>query len=272
MVALKKEAPFSKAARLLTRTKSEGLGFHDQMIAVASILREGGFHPEKAIDMMHQAATEVTRRKPRLGEIERVVGWVYQNANVGGYSKMRSSGRNVKRDQAIINEWSSRGDIRSLISKSDKVPEHPEEILSQLFQQDALLHISPDIFHDQIKTCSEWIDSGLNGMQYLCPCIFKATEKGRLKENVDRRRYIVFETDERPGDWDGQAGLIEDIVKANDATDASFELFTTGTSAGTDSLAFGGIITDMEITSTVGELVIVTCSFVSSGTITSNLQ
>ena len=38
------------------------------------------------------------------------------------------------------------------------------------------------------------------------------------------------------------------------------------------ALAFGGIITDMEITSTVGELVIVSCNFVTSGTITSNLQ
>ena len=73
-------------------------------------------------------------------------------------------------------------------------------------------------------------------------------------------------------DATGQAGFIEDVVKVNDATDASFELFTTGTSAGTDSVAFGGIITDMEITSTVGELVIVSCSFQTSGTITSNLQ
>jgi|TARA_B100000085_G_C18123074_1_gene342002 hypothetical protein len=73
-------------------------------------------------------------------------------------------------------------------------------------------------------------------------------------------------------DATGQAGLIEDVVKTNDATDASFELFTTGTSTGTDSVAFGGIITDMEITSTVGELVVVTCNFVTSGTITSNLQ
>ena len=73
-------------------------------------------------------------------------------------------------------------------------------------------------------------------------------------------------------DATGQAGLIEDVVKTNDATDASFELFTTGTSTGTDSVAFGGIITDMEITSTVGELVVVTCSFVTSGTITSNLE
>ena len=73
-------------------------------------------------------------------------------------------------------------------------------------------------------------------------------------------------------DATGQAGFIEDVVKVNDATDASFELFTTGTSTGTDSVAFGGIITDMEITSTVGELVIVSCSFQTSGTITSNLQ
>jgi len=73
-------------------------------------------------------------------------------------------------------------------------------------------------------------------------------------------------------DATGQAGLIEDVVKTNDATDASFELFTTGSTTGTDSVAFGGIITDMEITSTVGELVVVSCNFVTSGTITSNLE
>jgi hypothetical protein len=54
--------------------------------------------------------------------------------------------------------------------------------------------------------------------------------------------------------------------------DATFELFTTGTTSGSDGVSFAGIITDMEITSTVGELVIVTCNFVTSGTITSNLE
>ena len=73
-------------------------------------------------------------------------------------------------------------------------------------------------------------------------------------------------------DATGQAAFLEDVVTTNDPADATFELFTTGTSAGTDSVSFAGIITDMEITSTVGELVIVTCSFVTSGTITSNLQ
>ena len=73
-------------------------------------------------------------------------------------------------------------------------------------------------------------------------------------------------------DATGQAGFIEDVVTVNDPADATFELFTTGTTPGTDSVSFAGIITDMEITSTVGELVIVSCSFITSGTITSNLE
>ena len=73
-------------------------------------------------------------------------------------------------------------------------------------------------------------------------------------------------------DATGQASLIEDIIKTGDTADASFELFTTGSSTGTDSVAFGGIITDMEITSTVGELVVATCNFITSSTITSNLE
>ena len=73
-------------------------------------------------------------------------------------------------------------------------------------------------------------------------------------------------------DATGQAGLIEDIIKANDAADASFELFTTGTTSGTDSVAFGGIITSMDIASTAGDLVVATCNFITSSTITSNLE
>lgn len=73
-------------------------------------------------------------------------------------------------------------------------------------------------------------------------------------------------------DATGQAGLIEDIVKVNDGADASFELFTTGTTSGTDSVAFGGIITSMDIASTTGDLVVATCNFITSSTITSNLQ
>ena len=73
-------------------------------------------------------------------------------------------------------------------------------------------------------------------------------------------------------DANGQASFIEDVVTTADTADATFELFTTGTTTGSDSVSFAGIITDMEITSTVGELVIVTCSFITSGAITSNLQ
>ena len=73
-------------------------------------------------------------------------------------------------------------------------------------------------------------------------------------------------------DATGQAAFIEDVVTTGDPADASFELFTTGSTNDSDSVTFNGIITDMEITSTVGELVIVSCSFITSGTITSNLE
>ena len=73
-------------------------------------------------------------------------------------------------------------------------------------------------------------------------------------------------------DATGQAAFIEDIVTAADPADATFELFTTGTTTGTDSVSFAGIITSMDIGSTAGDLVVATCNFVTSGAITSNLE
>ena len=73
-------------------------------------------------------------------------------------------------------------------------------------------------------------------------------------------------------DATGQAPFLEDVITADDPADASFELFTTGTSSGTDSAVFTGIITSMDITSSVGDLVVVTCNFVTSGTIALNLE
>ena len=73
-------------------------------------------------------------------------------------------------------------------------------------------------------------------------------------------------------DATGQAAFIEDVVTAADPADATFELFTTGTTTGTDSVSFAGIITSMDIASTAGDLVVATCNFVTSGTITSNLE
>lgn len=73
-------------------------------------------------------------------------------------------------------------------------------------------------------------------------------------------------------DATGQAGFLEDVLTTADTADATFELFTTGSVSGTDSISFAGIITDMEISSNVGELVVVSCSFITSGTITGNLE
>jgi hypothetical protein len=73
-------------------------------------------------------------------------------------------------------------------------------------------------------------------------------------------------------DATGQSGFIEDVINTGDTADATFELFTTGSTTGTDSISFAGIITSMDIASTVGDLVVATCNFVTSGAITSNLE
>ena len=52
-------------------------------------------------------------------------------------------------------------------------------------------------------------------------------------------------------DATGQAAFLEDVLTPADPADATFELFTTGTSAGSDSVSFAGIITDMEILSLI---------------------
>ena len=73
-------------------------------------------------------------------------------------------------------------------------------------------------------------------------------------------------------DATGQPGFIEDVLTTGDNADATFELFTTGSSSGSDSISFAGIITSMDIASTVGDLVVATCNFVTSGAITGNLE
>ena len=73
-------------------------------------------------------------------------------------------------------------------------------------------------------------------------------------------------------DATGQPGFIEDVLTTGDTADATFELFTTGSTSGSDSVSFAGIITSMDIASTVGDLVVATCNFVTSGAITGNLE
>ena len=68
-----------------------------------------------------------------------------------------------------------------------------------------------------------------------------------------------------------QDTLFAEVLNGSDTADASFELFTTGTTAGANSITFSGIITSFDISSTVGDLVVATCNFVTSGTIAFNL-
>jgi hypothetical protein len=204
---------FQDSIHLLSKkVEEEALGYHDQMIRICILLKEEGVSPQDCADLMFKASESVARRRVRAGEIENVVRWVFQNSDSSAGVKSKKVNR-LKRNQDTIDAWSAKGSIKSLMAKSDSIPTDSSKILKLLYADQDLLHLSPDIFHDNIMECREWINSDLAKMQYLCPCKFKGKEKGRLAENVAERSFIVFETDERPNDWDGQAGLIERLAQ-----------------------------------------------------------
>lgn len=68
----------------------------------------------------------------------------------------------------------------------------------------------------------------------------------------------------------GQSAFMAEAIRANDPATATFELFLTGTTPGSDSISFAGLIESMELGSTVGDLVTVNCAFTVNGDITSD--
>ena len=66
---------------------------------------------------------------------------------------------------------------------------------------------------------------------------------------------------------DNTAEIITDILTAEDAGDASFNLFLD--TSGSKKLSFNGIITGTSYSSTVGDINTVSVSFVTNGAITS---
>ena len=66
---------------------------------------------------------------------------------------------------------------------------------------------------------------------------------------------------------DNTAEIITDVLTAEDAGDASFNLFLD--TSGTKKLSFNGNITGTTYSSTVGDLNTVTVNFTTNGTITS---
>jgi hypothetical protein len=217
MAKLRTKTMAEKIADLFKRATTEGMNYNTQMGHIARICAEFNVPPQVACDHMHMAAHSVLRRKPQALEIENWIKWAYNNNNqsVGGL-KGRKKQSQARKNQDIISEWASKGSLQDLMKRSKSIPQTPEPILENLYEDDELLHISPDIYHDTIKPRHQWIKEGLDGMQYFCPCIFKGDQKGRLAENVDQRKYVVFETDDMPQDWDSQCGLIDRLAKELD--------------------------------------------------------
>ena len=65
---------------------------------------------------------------------------------------------------------------------------------------------------------------------------------------------------------DDTAEIISDVLTAEDAGDAAFNLFLD--TSGTKKVSFNGIVTGSSLSSTVGDLSTVSISFITSGAIT----
>jgi len=65
---------------------------------------------------------------------------------------------------------------------------------------------------------------------------------------------------------DETAAFLQDVLTTEDNANAAFELFLD--TSGGKKISFSGIITSADFSATVRELEVVTCNFITSGTIT----
>ena len=72
-------------------------------------------------------------------------------------------------------------------------------------------------------------------------------------------------------DATGQAAFIEDVITLQTLQTPRLSCLLPAPPPALTA-SFAGIITSMDIASTVGDLVVATCNFITSGTITSNLE
>jgi len=119
----------------------------------------------------------------------------------------------LKVNRPLIAEFARKGDVSKLRGRSTQIPEDLTAILRDLYGEEDLLHLSPTIYEDKVKSRDEWSPDEVGNAQFICPAKLRSREGGRVQNNVLARSYVVFETDEFENDFDAQAGLIERLAK-----------------------------------------------------------
>ena len=199
---------------LLDKLDKEGTGYHLTIMKTARIMKHCNFKPEETAEMMYNASEKVDRRDLQPNEIENAVNYVYDNESEE-IPRVGVKKPEVKRH--LINEFGTSGDIDDLRSRSQEIPDLPGSILMDLYEPGTLLHLSEEVFNGrEVKTVGQWIDQGLDKVQYLTPNPLKKTDRGRCLDNILSRHYIVFESDMEgvAGNWDVQAGLIDRLARS----------------------------------------------------------
>lgn len=201
--------PSDRFKKLLDKFDREGMGYHLSIMNVAGIMKAMNLPSDKAKEMMHKASENVSRRDLQSGEIEKAVDYCYNHIAHGKhFVKERPSV-----DHRMIERYSEVGDIEELRKQSKEIPQHPHELLLNLYDGKDIIHVSKDLFNGQQMEVDTLGWEMLEDMQYICPNPLKKADDGRVLMNIAQRRYAVFESDieELAGKWDAQAGVIEKL-------------------------------------------------------------
>lgn len=208
-MAILGSSPTDKFAKLLDTFEAEGLGYHLTIMKTAGIMKAMNIPAQDAVEMMHQASENVSRRALQTNEIENAVEYAYNHICSGKL--------NVKPqptlDLNLIERASDGGCIDQLRSESASIPQDAGSILANLYNQDDILHISKEVFDGKPKPVSSWENIDLSTLQYICPNRLKSEDQGRVLTNMAERKYAVFESDipQLAKNWDSQAGIIEKL-------------------------------------------------------------
>lgn len=192
-------------------------GYHEIILMVARVLHEGGVSPEKAKDIMYEASDEVTRRDLQHGEIENAIKWAWDKKIETGPRTQK-----ISMDPSLVGEYANSLSLEVLEASSDPKPNNMVKVLMDLYGPGKKIFLTDTpmssgvIVNTSSMSMGDFIDPTGNALvRYICPCPLKDPDGGRVKDNIESHKYIIYESDAEgiAYRFDKQAGLISRLKK-----------------------------------------------------------
>jgi len=192
-------------------------GYHEIILMVARVLFESGIQAETARDIMYQASESVKRRGLQSSEIENAIKWAFDEKVNNGPRQQK-----IGIDTTLIAEYQNTVSLDALEASSDSKPNNMVKVLMDLYGPGRNIFLTDKpmssgvIVNTSNMSMGNFIDpTGNELVRYICPCPLKDPDGGRVKENIQVHKYIIYESDAEGIKYrfDLQAGLISRLKK-----------------------------------------------------------